>query len=82
MARPVKDSDGPAMKRVQMDLAPAAVARLQRLQQRLEAASYAETVRRALHIHEALLDLIGPDGRLLVGRDGVTTPIHLIGLEA
>jgi hypothetical protein len=82
MGRPAKNPDAPPLKRIQMDMAPAAVDRLQRLQERIEAASYGETVRRSLWLHETLLDLIGPDGRILVERDGVLTPVTLVGMDA
>jgi Arc/MetJ-type ribon-helix-helix transcriptional regulator len=45
-----------ATTRVQLELPPQAMERLQRLKDRLEAASYAEVVRGALRLLEALAD--------------------------
>lgn len=42
--------------RVQLELPPQAMDRLQRLKDRTEAASYAEVIRNALRLFEALLD--------------------------
>ena len=80
--RPARDQGAPPTRRVQMDLAPRPLERLQRLQARIEASSYGETVRRSLWLHETLLDLAGPDGRILVERDGVLTPVQLVGMDA
>lgn len=53
MARPVKEKR--ELKKVQMDLPPKSLERLQRLQQVTEAASYAEVVRNSLRLYEALI---------------------------
>lgn len=82
MGRPARDPDAPETKRVQMDLPPRAVERLQRLQRRTDATSYGETVRRATWLHETVLDLIQGGGRLLVEKDGQITPITLVGIDA
>lgn len=82
MARPARNPDAPPTKRVQVEMGPKPLARLQRLQKRIDATSQGETIRRALWVHETLLDMVGPDGRILVERDGVTTEVTLIGLEA
>lgn len=82
MARPAKDDTAPSLKRIQMDMTPRAVERLQRLQARLEASSYAETVRRALWLHDTLLKAADGGGRILVERNGVTTEIHIEGASA
>lgn len=42
--------------RVQLELPPQAMERLQRLKEKTEAASYAEVIRNALRLFEALLD--------------------------
>lgn len=81
MARPAKEDGGPVLKRIQMDLSPRPLARLHRLQERLESASYAETVRRALWIHETLLDMAADGGRILVERDGATAELRIEGAE-
>ena len=45
-----------ATTRVQLELPPQAMERLQRLKERTEAASYAEVIRNALRLLEALVD--------------------------
>jgi len=45
-----------ATTRVQLELPPQAMERLQRLKDRTEAASYAEVIRNALRLFEALVD--------------------------
>ena len=45
-----------ATTRVQLELPPQAMERLQRLKERTEAASYAEVIRNALRVFEALVD--------------------------
>lgn len=82
MARPAKAEDAPPTKRVQLELAPRPLARLHRLQERLEASSYAETIRRSLWVHETLLELAGTGGRILIERDGIVTPVKLVGMDA
>jgi len=47
---------GRTTTRVQLELPPQAMARLQRLKERTEAASYAEVIRNSLRLLEALLD--------------------------
>ena len=42
--------------RVQLEMPPQAMQRLQRLKERTEAASYAEVIRNALRLFEALVD--------------------------
>ncbi len=42
--------------RVQLEMPPQAMARLQKLKDRTEAASYAEVIRNALRVFEALVD--------------------------
>jgi hypothetical protein len=45
-----------ATTRVQLEMPPQAMERLQRLKERMEAASYAEVIRNALRLLEALVD--------------------------
>ena len=45
-----------ATTRVQLELSPQAMERLQKMKDRTEAASYAEVIRNALRLFEALLD--------------------------
>lgn len=52
------EAEGPvrATTRVQLELPPQAMDRLQRLKDKTEAASYAEVIRNALRLFEALVD--------------------------
>lgn len=52
-----KSEDGErSTTRVQLELPPQAMERLQRLKEKTEAASYAEVIRNALRVFEALAD--------------------------
>lgn len=60
------------LKRVQMDMPPKSVARLRHLQNVTEASSYAEVVRNALRLYEALIDEAESSSEFLIQReDGV-----------
>lgn len=50
------DGAARATTRVQLELPPQAMERLQRLKEKSEAASYAEVIRNALRLFEALVD--------------------------
>ena len=50
------EEPGRATTRVQLELPPQAMERLQRLKDKTEAASYAEVIRNALRLFEALVD--------------------------
>ncbi|MCU1386449.1 MAG: hypothetical protein JWL71_5146 [Acidobacteria bacterium] len=73
--RPDADADGArATTRVQLEMPPQAMERLQKLKERTEAASYAEVIRNALRLFEALVEehekgsefaLRGPNGELV-----------------
>jgi hypothetical protein len=52
----VGDTVGRTTTRVQLEMPPQAMERLQRLKDRTEAASYAEVIRNALRLFEALVD--------------------------
>ena len=55
--RPEEGESGErATTRVQLEMPPQAMARLQKLKDRSEAASYAEVIRNALRLYEALVD--------------------------
>jgi len=68
------------MKRVQMDMAPLTLGRLQRMQRRTEAASYGETIRNALLLYEQMLDAT-KDGGTIVVRDGASETRILFAFE-
>ena len=76
MVRPAKVEKSES-KRVQMDLAPKSLGRLKRLQEVTEAASYAEVVRNALRLYEALISEHENGGELLVNRNGQVSPLHI-----
>lgn len=50
------EASGRTTTRVQLEMPPQAMERLQRLKERTEAASYAEVIRNALRLFEALVD--------------------------
>jgi hypothetical protein len=50
------EESGRATTRVQLEMPPQAMERLQRLKDRTEAASYAEVIRNALRLFEALVE--------------------------
>ena len=50
------DAGERATTRVQLEMPPQAMERLQKLKDRIEAASYAEVIRNALRLFEALVD--------------------------
>jgi hypothetical protein len=51
----VDGDEGRATTRVQLEMPPQAMDRLQRLKERTEAASYAEVIRNAIRLYEALV---------------------------
>jgi ribbon-helix-helix CopG family protein len=62
-----------ATTRVQLEMPPQAMERLQRMKDRTEAASYAEVIRNALRLFEALVDEHGKGSEFLLKRpDGET----------
>ena len=59
--------------RVQLEMPPQAMDRLQRLKERTEAASYAEVIRNALRLFEALIEEHGKGAEFALRRpDGET----------
>jgi hypothetical protein len=54
--RETENGEPRATTRVQLEMPPQAMERLQRLKERVEAASYAEVIRSALRLFEALVD--------------------------
>jgi Arc/MetJ-type ribon-helix-helix transcriptional regulator len=62
-----------ATTRVQLEMPPQAMDRLQRLKERTEAASYAEVIRNALRLFEALIEEHGKGAEFALRRpDGET----------
>ncbi len=63
--------------RVQLDFAPGAMERLNKLKAKTEAASYAEVVKNALRLYEALIEETESGKQFLVrDRDGVVAPFR------
>ena len=65
------------VKRIQMDMPPRSVERLKRLQDITEAASYAEVMKNALRLYEALINEVEAGHEIMVKRDGITAPLLL-----
>ena len=66
-------------KRIQMDMPPRSVDRLKALQAKTEASSYAEVVRNALQLYEALIDEVDRGSKILLEKDGNITPLIVFG---
>ena len=75
----LKDASGSGMKRVQMDLPPRSFERLKRLQELTEAASYAEVMRNALRLYEALILEADAGNEILIKRDKQITALPIFG---
>jgi hypothetical protein len=67
-------ADRKELKRVQMDMPPTSVERLKRLQEVTEAASYAEVVKNALRLYEAVIDEIESGNEIMVKRGDKVFP--------
>ena len=76
MPRPAKEG-GPELKRVQMDLPPKSLMRLKKLQEVTEATSYAEVIKNALRLYEAVINELESGGELLVKRQDSMQPLHV-----
>ena len=73
-----QDAPKPAKNRVQLDLAPRSMDRLNALKAKTEAASYAEVVKNALRLYEALIEEAESGKQFLVrDPDGVIAPFRL-----
>ena len=71
-------TEAPKKNRVQLDFAPRSMERLNVLKAKTEAASYAEVVKNALRLYEALIEET-EDGKQFLVRDknGVVAPFRL-----
>lgn len=78
MARPAKPSSQ-EMKRVQMDMPERSVARLKALQEMTDASSYAEVVKNALRLYEALVQEVEAGGEILIRRGDTTEKLGIFG---
>lgn len=66
--------------RVQLELPPQAMERLQRLKEKTEAASYAEVIRNALRLYEAVIGEAERGAEFTVRQpDGALVPYRLFG---
>ena len=64
--------------RVQLEMPPQAMERLQQLKEKTEAASYAEVIRNALRLYEALIAEAERGAEFQVkGPDGVSVPYRI-----
>ena len=77
MPRPARNSNI-EFKRVQMDLPPKSLLRLKRLQEVTEASSYAEVIRNALRLYEAIVEEQENGAEIFVKRDDITQPLMLL----
>jgi len=67
-----------AVTRVQMDLPPRSMERLTALKDKTEAASYAEVIKNALRLYEALINEADQGNEFLVrDKEGNTVPYRL-----
>jgi len=62
-------------KRIQMDMPPRSVERLKRLQDLTEAASYAEVMKNALRLYEALINEVEAGHEILIKRGSTIAPL-------
>jgi hypothetical protein len=69
-----QNSEG-ASRRIQMDMPPRSVERLKRLQEVTEAASYAEVMKNALRLYEALIEEVEAGNEIMVKRGSETAPL-------
>lgn len=78
MAKP-DVNEGSTTKRVQMEMPPKSLRRLQRLQQVTEASSYAEVMKNALRLYEALIEEVESGNTILIKRGDNIAPLHIFG---
>lgn len=78
MSRPTSDEKR-ELKRVQMDMPVRSIERLKRLQSVTEAASYAEVVRNALRLYEALISEVEAGHEIMIRREGQIAPYPVFG---
>jgi hypothetical protein len=77
-AKATSDNRGAVKYRVQLDLPPRSMDRLNALKLKTEAASYAEVVKNALQLYEALIAETEEGKQFLIrDKEGVITPIRL-----
>lgn len=78
LERTQEKSKGLKKNRVQLDFAPRSMERLNILKMKTEASSYAEVVKNALRLYEALIEETDSGKQFLVrDKDGVVSPFRL-----
>ncbi len=60
-----------------MEMPPRSIERLERLQVITEASSYAEVMRNALRLYEALIDEVEAGNEIMIKRGEVTAPLPI-----
>lgn len=58
-----------------MEMPPRSIERLRMLQQKTEASSYAEVVRNALRLYEALIDEVEEGNKIFIEREEGVSPL-------
>jgi hypothetical protein len=72
-----RESATSGLRRVQMDMPAKSFERLERLRDVTEAASYAEVMRNALRLYEAMIDEVEAGHEIMIKRGGVTAPLKV-----
>jgi hypothetical protein len=76
--QPARDWTPPSKNRVQFDLPPRAMERLNTLKRKTEATSYAEVVKNALRLYEALIEETESGNQFLIrDANGTVSPYRL-----
>lgn len=71
--------DDVLMKRIQLDLPPRALNRLTSLKKKTEAVSYAEVIKNALRVYEAVVDANEAGAQLLIrDQQGAVSPLRVL----
>lgn len=72
-----RDPANSGVRRVQMDMPAKSFERLERLRDVTEAASYAEVMRNALRLYEAMISEVEAGNEILIKRGSVTSPLTI-----
>ena len=62
------------VKRVQIDMPPASLERMQKLVKLTEASSYAEVIRNSLRLYEAMIEEVEAGNEIYIKRDDQIAP--------
>jgi hypothetical protein len=78
MRRRFVEDEGRTTTRVQLEMPPQAMERLQRLKDKTEAASYAEVIRNAIRVYEALVAEADRGNEFAIkSPDGIIAPYRI-----